>query len=349
MSTIKYRDWEIWTNNDFFEESKIIDGYYLIRFTPSLMQEQTIEFLREKIELIRQNLFSINNNLLPYLSVFLSFEDKNVINKHERLNNQSNIKQLLNQILEEIEALSLCLDFPFNCYQIEYIVPPLQPVSGKVFIATRKNLARGLAFEIEERGSASQKIVSDYDCFLLSNISIKTAGKHYLTGLTLLALEDTYPGLIDAAFMQFYQGCEILCGNNFKEDKAKKYIAKIVNDSENLQIIIHHLWQVRNNYFGHGNSENNIFGNINSQTVYLIAKQVLVARWLCKKLLDINFPSGESLIREMRFYNKGTSENFQGRVEELETSFRLKYGVEDKRNVNIFNSKEIKTKQYLLK
>ncbi|NTU46343.1 hypothetical protein HGA88_01835 [Candidatus Roizmanbacteria bacterium] len=345
MSTIKYRDWEIWTNIDFFDEPKIIDGYYLIRFTPALMQEQTIEFLREKVELIRQNVFSINNKLLPYLSVFLSFEDKYCINKHEQLNNQSDIKQSLNLILEEIEALSLCLDFPLNCYQIEYIIPPLQPINGKVLIATRKNLNRGLTFEIEERGSASNKIVNDYDYYLESNTSIKAASKHYLTGLTLLTLEDMYPGLIDAAFMQFYQGCEILCGDNFNEDEAKKYIAKKIIESEKLQIIIHHLWQVRHSYFGHGNSKNNLDGNNDNQSVYLIAKQVLVARWLCKKLLDIDSPSMGSLIREMRFYNKGISEDFRGEVKELETNFRLKYGIEDKRRIKIFNSKGEKIKE----
>lgn len=349
MSTIKYRDWEIWTNNDFFNASKIIDGYYLVRLTPSLMQEQTIEFLKEKIEFIRQGVFSITGKLLPYLSVFLSFEEKNCINKHENFNNQSDIKQLLNQILEEIEALSLCLDFPFNCYQIEYIVPPTQPVNGKVFVATRKSLSRGLAFEIDERGSASQKIANDYDYYLGSNKNIKTASKHYLTGLTLLALEDTYPGLIDASFMQFYQGCEILCGSNFKEDEAKKYIAKKINNSEDLQIIIHHIWHVRHTYFGHGNSDNNIFGNTDSKTIYLIAKQVLVARWLCKKLLDTKSPSGESLIREMRFYSKGTSEDFKGEVKELETNFRLKYGIKDRRDINIFDSQGKIIKQYLLK
>ncbi len=32
-----------------------------------------------------------------------------------------------------------------------------------------------------------------------------------MTGMQLLSMEDQITGLIDAAFMQFYQGCEALC------------------------------------------------------------------------------------------------------------------------------------------
>lgn len=47
-----------------------------------------------------------------------------------------------------------------------------------------------------------------------------------MTGMQLLALEDQAFGLIDAGFMQFYQGCEALCRDPEGKIKlSKKFIA----------------------------------------------------------------------------------------------------------------------------
>ena len=58
---------------------------------------------------------------------------------------------------------------------------------------------------------------------------------------------------------------------------------------------------------------------------YQLTKQLLVIRYLCKRLIDINAPSGQTLIREMRFYPQYGSEMFHGTLEELSSTFRVDY------------------------
>ncbi len=59
-------------------------------------------------------------------------------------------------------------------------------------------------------------------------------------------------GLIDAAFMQFYQACELLCRDkDGRMKQSKKFIAKLEpKDSRDLQIIAHQVWRVRNKISG---------------------------------------------------------------------------------------------------
>lgn len=338
LSIIAYREWEVWQNTSFFKTPNIISGYYIFHLTPSLMLEQTIQFLHEKTDLSRT---TIDPRIKGYF--FPLDHSTNVLQKLDDFDTTKDINDIINEKLQEIKTLSLCLDFPINCNAIEFFIP----MKAKVFFANRKNIGRGLGFEIEERGLAIQKLVTDYKYFHEAPESISAAQKHYLSGLTLLSLEDMYPGLIDAAFMQFYQGCEILCGSNYKLEKAKKHIAKLYNThSELLQIVIHHIWQVRHSYFGHGNNLNHLFTSNDSAHTYQIAKQVLVARWLCKTLLDLQSPSKTSLIREMRFYKDDSSEEYRGTIEELEKSFKVDY---DYRNIPIFDEFANKISNYELK
>jgi|GEM_PF-2159326 len=338
MSIIAYREWEIWQNTSFFKTPNIIRGYYIFHLTPSLMLEQTIQFLHEKTDLSRT---TIDPRIKGY---FFPFDySTNVLQKSDDFDTSKPINDIINEKLHEIQVLSLCLDFPINCNAIEFFIP----LKAKVFFANRKNIGRGLGFEVEERESATRKLITDYQYFHEAPENISAAQKHYLSGLTLLSLEDTYPGLIDAAFMQFYQGCEILCGSNYELKEAKKNIGKILNiNSELLQIVIHHVWQIRHNYFGHGNKLNHLFTSDDSEHTYQIAKQVLVARWLCKTLLDLHTPSKEKLIREMRFYHNDFSEEFRGTIEELETNFKVGY---DYRNIPIFDQSGKQISIYNLK
>lgn len=61
------------------------------------------------------------------------------------------------------------------------------------------------------------------------------------------------------------------------------------------------------------------------ELAYQLTKQLLVARYLCKRLIDINAPSGQALIREMRFYSHYGSEMFYGTVDELSSTFKVDY------------------------
>ncbi len=129
--------------------------------------------------------------------------------------------------------------------------------------------------------------------------------------------------------MQFYQACEVLCGENFKLPEVKKYIAvKYPHESRSLQLIAHHVWQIRHNYFGHGNVSNHITNLSGIQETFNAAKQVLVARWLCKRLLDLDTNSNP-LAREMRLYHKSGSVEFTGSVQSLTNEFYTGYSYKD--------------------
>ncbi len=243
----------------------------------------------------------------------------------------------------------MCLDFPLCCNHIEFFVPPTQPLAGPIVSAGRRSISRGMSFEAEEREIAFRKTQSDYDFFFNASLDLRVASRHYINGLTLLGLEDSYPGLIDAAFMQFYQACEILCGNNHKRREAQQHVATLsLKDQDTTQIVLHHVWNIRNDYFGHGNTNNGLYACESSEAVFKIAKQVLVVRWLCRTLLDCACPSAQTLCREIGLYHKGSSDSFHGTVQELETSFRGDYEHE-RRVVKILNRFGKVEKEYVLK
>jgi hypothetical protein len=348
MSSIGYRDWEIWINKTLLDDLGDARGVYLIKVEPLLMAKQTVQFIYEKIEDIRHHREAIlNNQAKDYFSLFHWTPQELVLQKVAELSSHDNIQDKIAEILHELDALSLCLDFPLSCNYIEFFIPPTQPLAGKVIVASRRNISRGVSFEVEERGMAFQKILKDYDFFLGVTRDLKVVSRHYINGLTLLGLEDSYSGLLDAAFMQFYQACEILSGNNYQLSLAQQHVATLnLPDQDTVQIILHHVWQIRHNYFGHGNINNWLYAPDLSESVFRIAKQVLVARWLCRILLDSSSPSGLTLCREMRLYHKQISDGFFGTVQELETSFRVDYS---NRTVKIKDSSGKTVKQYVIK
>lgn len=338
MSVIGYREWQIWANLDLFKNETDIRGVIYLKITPSLMVENTVGFIYEKIEHIRQGALQFENERLKkYFDLsYITPTSEIVIQKSTFISPEIEfIQPLINETLEELEAISLCLDFPLTCNEIRFIIPAGQPLHGELFIASRKSIGRGMAFEVEERGSALNRLQNDFEKFVNFNPIQRVAAKHYLNGLTILGLEDQFSGLIDAAFMQFYQSCEVLCGGSFKLKDVKIHIANhYASESRTLQLIAHHIWQIRHNYFGHGNVENNIANLENLDQTFNIAKQVLVARWLCKRLLDLNTNSN-ALSREMRLYNKLGSVYFSGSIELLINNFYTGY---DYKNVPVLNS-----------
>ena len=136
--------------------------------------------------------------------------------------------------------------------------------------------------------------------------------------------------------MQFYQGCEALCRDpRGNLESSKKYIASTgLPDSRDLQVIAHQVWRVRNKYFGHGDVGYNLHSNLNKDHAESVAKQVLVVRYLCRRLIDINAPSGIHLTREMGFYFGSYSGNFNGTIAEIEGNFRVNY---DRRNSKVYD------------
>ena len=146
--------------------------------------------------------------------------------------------------------------------------------------------------------------------------------------------------------MQFYQACEILCMDDKGHlENSKKYIARLnMQESREMQIIAHQVWRVRNKYFGHGDSRYNLLSNADMESAVKVAKQVYVARYLCKKLIDINSPSKEILMREMMFFSEGHNYgNFTGSIQELETSFNVDF---DERKVKIYSTEGAILEEY---
>jgi hypothetical protein len=231
------------------------------------------------------------------------------------------IQSAIDSLLTELQALSLIVDFAFDCRQIDFIVPPGQVDSGPVWIAKRLPLTRGLAFEVDEREIADRKLQQGLAPFAPTSMQpLERAIGYYLTGLKLLALEDQVEGLIDAAFMQFYLALEVLLGTE-KPAEAMQYFAKSFSLPESIcvQRVIHQVYAVRGRYFGHANAA----PAQTAQQAFDVAKQVLVARWLARRLIDLHAGRQETLAREMRLYRGYGSVEFRGTEVELRTDFRL--------------------------
>ncbi|PPK72133.1 hypothetical protein B0F88_105245 [Methylobacter tundripaludum] len=329
MSVIGYREWGIWTNLDFFGNEAKVFGVAYLKITPSLMAEQTIGFIYEQIESIRQGQQGQfeDQRLKNYFDLgWITPTNELVIQKIATIfTRNESIQIFIEEALNELEGLSLCLDFPLTCNEIQFIIPPTQPHHGIAFTASRKPIGRAMGFRIEERGVASERLASDFNGLINLNLIQKVAARHYLNGLTLLGLEDQYSGLIDAAFMQFYQACEVLCGENYILSNVKKHIAvNYPSEARDLQLIAHHVWQIRHNYFGHGNVNNNITNLVSLDDTFNAAKQVLVARWLCKRLLDLDM-NANPLVREMTLYHNYNSVYFSGSIEHLISEFYIGY------------------------
>ncbi|PNH90233.1 hypothetical protein C1M56_02920 [Vibrio diazotrophicus] len=328
MSVIEHRKWEIKPNTKLFSGEQDLLGVVQMRVTPFLMAQQTVGFLYEKLAETRKfGLQLQNQELQSFFDVtHIKETDQLVIQKVTSIpSDVTKLDSVLRDSLDALSAISLCVDFPLNCYEIICTRSPSETNDDVIFSAVRSPIGRGIGFEIEERGVAGKRLSDDYGNLRNLNHRQKAAQHHYLNGLTLLGLEDTFSGLIDAAFMQFYQACEILCGENFKLDKVKQFIAyNYPNESNDLQVIAHHVWQIRHSYFGHGNAKNHRVNLGDMEKTFNVAKQVLVARWLCKKLLDLSTNSSP-LAREMRLYHSGGSIGFFGTKESLSRDFYTGY------------------------
>lgn len=329
MSVIGFREWELWQNSTYFARPLTLRGQFVVWISPALMAQQTIEFVFERIEDLRRGGPPPTGPAAAYVSLSAyprptAADGSLALYKVAPLATGDPIEPVVTEILEELRVISLCLDFPLTCNRIEYEIPPISPEAGIVLVAARRPLSRGLAFEVDERGIAGQNLWQHSTAYgYAGDRDAEVAAEHYLTGLTLLGLEDQFAGLVDAAFMQFYQGCEslLLRGPRETVTDAKKRLAADpnVSDSRSLQIVVAHVWKARHKFFGHR-------GTVVPRTasgVFGIAKQVLVARWLCRRLLDMRAGVPRGLCREMRLYHEWTSEEFRGTVAELEAAFAL--------------------------
>lgn len=285
------------------------------------MMNQTIEFIYEQIQSkgFTGKLSCLNgmrywdpekygfNILLDY-----KFEDRNDVARFH----SAGVKW----VEEILESLALSLDMAFNWSEIQFLgdfgVGPIRPLV-KVL---KHNYSRGVGFELEERGMATAALNKGV---ALSDYNLKLSLSHYTTGMSLLALEDHLPGLIDGAFMQFYQSIEVILEKHKKELALEQGIKKF---SEKFDKKLYgHVYDVRNTFFAHSKASTMAIKRAykSYEDSFEIAKQVLVARWAARNLISLSLDE-ELLQREMRLYT--TEKNsicFRGDSDQLDNEFSI--------------------------
>ena len=307
------------------------------------MVPQSIGFLAENFEIHTTQIINVTMSPAEIISQVTTTEEGQLcLRVYGELNTALIPLDVIQGIQTLLDSLSLTLDSPLTCSKIRFI----SHQHGKMMVANRKSIGRAVAFEVEERGMARTKIQQDLQFYQnVSDAPFVVGRRHYLTGMTLLSLEDQITGLIDAAFMQFYQGCEALCrASNGNIIESQKFIARQgFRDGRELQIIAHQVWRVRNKYFGHGDVTWSLRANMGKEEAEAIAKQVLVVRYLCKRLIDFNSPSDIFLAREMGLFFGTYSGNFKGQITELETNFKTDF---DRRISKVFDAAGVEIERY---
>jgi hypothetical protein len=329
MSSLNYREWDIFINERLKGRDGTFHGYYICFVPGFTMAQQTISFLNEAYELRTLRPLPLEVPIPPLMGGFQpeSQQSSLPIRIYGEFDLAKDARKQIDSISLYLNALSMCVDFPLHMQAIQFI----DCNQGLVFQASRRPFGRSVGFEVDERSGAASKIANDFDCFQAhlkdQDPRLKVAIRHYLTGMTLLGLEDQVPGLIDAAYMQFYQGIESLLGTSAC-DKAKKRIARTnVIDPRLAQIVCHQVFNVRHKYFGHGDEPDfhDISDRVPEEAVRL-AKQSLVARWLCRVLIDSESQSQLPFFREMRIYGAQGSDEFRGIQDELKSRFWIDFG-----------------------
>lgn len=343
MSSLSYRSWDIWINTSFFSDEKTYDGYFECTILNTLMVPQSIEFLAERFEIRNRNFVNISFPPPEIVKQVTTTEEGQLcLRLYEQLDTTTTPELVIQSIQGFIDSISLTLDAPLTCPKIRFVSHHY----GQLLVANRRSIGRGFGFEVEERGLAAKKIQEDFLYYQnIDDANAVVGRRHYMTGMQLLSLEDQITGLIDAAFMQFYQGCEALCRDDLGGlENSKKYIAsKSPSDSKELQIIAHQVWRVRNKYFGHGDVNSNIYANLTKLHAETVAKQVLVARYLCRRLIDIGAPSKMFLAREMNLFFGSYSGNFTGEISQLKNAFKVQF---DKPIAKIYDANGNEIDQY---
>ncbi|MEX3926190.1 hypothetical protein AB4Y36_19475 [Paraburkholderia sp. BR10936] len=329
MSSLSYREWDIFINERAKTSGGAITGRYQCVVPAFLMSRQTIGFLAEGFELRYPRPLRLERQIRPDIAeAGLPANGQDfVIDIWGQFDVGRSAREQIDDVLSYVGTLSVCTDFPLDVKAMQFV----DQWGTAVFHASRRPIGRGVGFEIEERGAASGKINEDFEYFrgVLGAVGSKqkVAIRHYLTGMTLLALEDHTPGLIDAAYMQFYQAIEASTGDHRLEVVQKEIAKKPLKNSRDVQIICHQVFNVRHKYFGHGSETDfHEIADAGPEQAFRVAKQCLVARWLCRALIDCETSSRNILAREMRFYLGDHSDAFHGSIHELEGAFWADFG-----------------------
>jgi len=185
---------------------------------------------------------------------------------------------------EAIRQLELHTDINLTFGRVSYLADVGRGPELPLWMLSRLPFARGVAFEIEERGAARGSLGGGD--FQLSD-KARVAQQHYSTGMSLLAGEDSVSGLIDAAFMQFYLATEAVLERHEKGEALQQGPLLFGAEfDENLRKIVSHVYIARHRFFGHAHPKY-LKGLLDTDTAFDIGKQTLVARWCARRLLEL--------------------------------------------------------------
>jgi hypothetical protein len=319
VSSFSVRSLEIWKSSRA-ALIQPIEGVFVFELAPTLMVEQTVNFLLEQRRK-RDHPQTPDSLLYPFFVGMDWYSGGNDLMWAKNFQDASALFDFDLQVLfDAVGQLELHTDINLIFNRITYLVDLGRGPEVPLLQAGRLPLDRAIAFEVDERGLAANSIRQGD---LVLSDKAKISQQHYSTGMALLAGEDSVRGLIDAAFIQFYLATESLLEKH-DADKAvesgkSSYGTQFTND---LETIVRHVYQARHRFFGHAHPKF-LKGVLNPDVAFAVAKQVLVARWCARFLMRLELKE-DLVLREMRLYSAdGASVVFNGEVATLGAVFPL--------------------------
>lgn len=320
MSAIPARELEIWRSS-LAESITPISGAFSFEVLHTGMVPQTLQFLSEEslrwesgpssevvLGLIRGMRYADPSQPGPLL-FWHTFCDAAELFAFD-----------LERIAAIIRQLEIHADINLTYGRVSFLADVGRGPELPLLVVARRPIARGIAFEIDERAVVRQSLAQGD--FVISN-KVMVAQQHYSTGMAMLAAEDAVAGLIDAAFMQFYLAIEAILEEHEKVaaiEACRRLFGTTLGSS--LERIISHVYVARHRFFGHAHPRY-LRGMLDTETAFDIAKQALVARWCARRLLELEL--GRPLVtREMRLYPQpNRSVMFTGNSDDLDGEFAL--------------------------
>ncbi|MFV8248091.1 hypothetical protein [Bdellovibrio bacteriovorus] len=325
MSSGRKRIWEVWKSNAKFNSE--IHGEFRIELTRFPMVAQSLEYLHEFAKSTAAHFPNLDADLLPFIQAMQNWrmpKGGEPLFLHYRHTFHSvtefeNANILIEKIDTSVDKLEMILDISFNVRSIAYLADKGAGPNKSILHAVPIKYQYGVGFEIEERAQIAPVLIHSSKIDFESH---RVALNHYQTGMTNFLLGDDFPGLIDAAFMQFYLCVEAILEAS-GEGEAIKNSRKMFKEPVSEELI-KDLYRVRSQFFGHVDpTKPEIIRALDDEvTSFEIQKQVLVAKWLARDLL-CRITGCLSNNRKTRLYSDlGESVDFSGDISLLQSDFK---------------------------
>ncbi len=322
MTANPARRLEIWRSSRA-DAIKPISGAFVFKPIQALMVRPTLEFIYESHAQILAAM-SAHSLIRPFFDGASWYSPQNPILSWQR--NFASSKELfafdLRVLFQALHELETHVDVSLPWRELSYLADVGSGPQLPLLTARRLPIFRGMAFEVTERGRVRESLrLGEFP--EATKPKVMLSQQHYSTGMALLATEDVFDGLIDAAFMQFYLACESLLEKHERNaacSSGRELYGTSFDDA--LHDIVDHVYKARSRFFGHAHPKV-VTGLIDPDHAFDVAKQVLVARYCARRLLSLELKR-ELVIREMRLSVDDTSSiEFLGDPIALTTTFSL--------------------------